>query len=124
MNHSTVLPLAALSVALGLLLASGHAGAQSTSPPPAPLSQAELSHLVQQQALQIQQLEARLRAVEGGQGTAAATPTPPAPALETRVAALESGQSKLPKVSWAKGAPEFSSADGNTVFRPRGRLFV
>lgn len=66
MNHSNVLPLAALSVALGLLLASGHADAQSTSSLPAPLSQAELSRLVQQQALQIQQLEARLRAVEGG----------------------------------------------------------
>ncbi len=31
MNHSTVLPLAALSVALGLLLTSGHADAQSAS---------------------------------------------------------------------------------------------
>lgn len=124
MNHSNVLPLAALSVALGLLLASGHADAQSTSSLPAPLSQAELSRLVQQQALQIQQLEARLRAVEGGQGSARAPSTPPAPALETRVAALETSQSKLPKVSWAKGAPEFSSADGTTVFRPRGRLFV
>lgn len=125
MNTHTVLPRAALSVALGLLLASGHAGAQSA---PAPLSQAELSALVQQQALQIQQLEARLRAVEGGQGGAAAavaTPGPaPAPALETRVAALESSQSKAPKVSWAKGAPEFSSADGKVAFRPRGRLFV
>lgn len=66
MNPSTVLPLAALPVALGLLLASGHADAQSVSSPPTPLSQAELSRLVQQQALQIQQLEARLRAVEGG----------------------------------------------------------
>ena len=124
MNPSTVLPLAALPVALGLLLASGHADAQSVSSPPTPLSQAELSRLVQQQALQIQQLEARLRAVEGGQGTAAALSAPPAPALETRVAALESGQSRQPKVSWTKGAPEFSSADGTTVFRPRGRLFV
>ena len=83
MNTHTVLPRAALSVALGLLLASGHAGAQSA---PAPLSPAELSALVQQQALQIQQLEARLRAVEGGQGgAAAAVATPgssPAPALE------------------------------------------
>lgn len=121
MNTHTVLPRAALSVALGLLLASGHAGAQSA---PAPLSQAELSALVQQQALQIQQLEARLRAVEGGQG---AVPTPPvaqAPALESRVAALESSQSKSPKVSWSKGAPEFGSADGKVAFRPRGRLFV
>lgn len=124
MNPSTVLPLAALPVALGLLLASGHADAQSVSSPPTPLSQAELSRLVQQQALQIQQLEARLRAVEGGQGSAGAPSTPPAPALETRVAALESGQSRQPKVSWAKGAPELSSADGTTVFRPRGRLFV
>lgn len=124
MNPSTVLPLAALPVALGLLLASGHADAQSVSSPPTPLSQAELSRLVQQQALQIQQLEARLRAVEGGQGTAAALSAPPAPELETRVAALESGQSRQPKVSWTKGAPEFSSADGTTVFRPRGRLFV
>jgi len=130
MNHSTVLPPAALSLALGLLLASGHAGAQSTSSPPAPLSQAQLSQLVQQQAVQIQQLEARLRAVEGGQGTAVPSPATatatatPAAALETRVAALESGQSKQPKVSWSKGAPEFSSADGNVTFRPRGRLFV
>ena len=52
MNHSTVLPLAVLPVALGLLLASGHVGAQAVSSPPAPLSQAELSRLVQQQALQ------------------------------------------------------------------------
>lgn len=124
MNHSTVLPPAALSVALGLLLASGHADAQSTSSPPAPLSQAELSQLVQQQAVQIQQLEARLRAVEGGQGPAAVPAATPAATLETRVAALESGQSKQPKVSWSKGAPEFSSADGNAAFRPRGRLFV
>jgi len=121
MNKHTVLPRAALSVALGLLLASGHAGAQSA---PAPLSQVELSALVQQQALQIQQLEARLRAVEGGQGAAAAPVAAAAPALETRVAALESSQSKSPKVSWAKGAPEFSSADVKVAFRPRGRLFV
>jgi len=124
MNHSTVLPPAALSVALGLLLASGHADAQSTSSPPAPLSQAELSQLVQQQAVQIQQLEARLRAVEGGQGPAAVPAATPAATLETRVAALESGQSKQPKMSWSKGTPEFSSADGNAAFRPRGRLFV
>ena len=79
---------------------------------------------MQQQALQIQQLEARLRAVEGGQGSPGAPSTPPPPALETRVAALETSQSRLPKVSWAKGAPEFSSADGAVAFRPRGRLFV
>lgn len=121
MNTHTVLPRAALSVALGLLLASGHAGAQSA---PAPLSQAELSALVQQQALQIQQLEARLRAVEGGQGAVPTPPVAPAPALESRVAALESSQSKSPKVSWSKGAPEFGSADGKVAFRPRGRLFV
>ena len=60
MNHSTVLPPAALSVALGLLLASGHAGAQSTSSPPAPLSQAQLSQLVQQQAVQIPERGGRL----------------------------------------------------------------
>ncbi|WP_256843501.1 hypothetical protein, partial [Pseudomonas aeruginosa] len=87
MNHSTVLPLAALSVALGLLLASGHAGAQAVSSPPAPLSQAELSRLVQQQALQIQQLEARLRALEGGHSTAGAAAATQGPALDTRVAA-------------------------------------
>ncbi|MBU2050069.1 MAG: porin [Gammaproteobacteria bacterium] len=117
MHTSHVLPRAALSVALGLLLASGHAGAQ-TSTAPAPLSQAELSQLVQRQALQIQQLEARLRAVEGNAAPAAA------PALEQRVAAVETAQSKAPKVSWSKGAPEFSSADGESTFRPRGRLFV
>ena len=121
MNTHTVLPRAALSVALGLLLASGPAGAQSA---PAPLSPAELSALVQQQALQIQQLEARLRAVEGAQSGVIAAAVAPSPALETRVAALESSQSKAPKVSWSKGAPEFSSADGNVAFRPRGRLFV
>ncbi|MGE8275352.1 MAG: porin, partial [Stenotrophomonas sp.] len=124
MKHSSVLPRAALSVALGLLLASGPAGAQAVSSPPVPLSQAELSRLVQQQALQIQQLEARLRAVEGEQGIAAMRPAPPEPAVEARVAALESSQSRLPKVSWSKGAPEFSSADGTVAFRPRGRLFV
>lgn len=121
MNTHTVLPRAALSVALGMLLASGHAGAQSA---PAPLSQTELSALVQQQALQIQQLEARLRAVEGGRGAVPTPPVAPAPALESRVAALESSQSKSPKVSWSKGAPEFGSADGKVAFRPRGRLFV
>lgn len=124
MNHSTVLPLAVLPVALGLLLASGHVGAQAVSSPPAPLSQAELSRLVQQQALQIQQLEARLRAVEGGRGTSGAAVATQAPALDTRIAALESSQAKAPKVTWSKGAPEFSSADGSVVFRPRGRLFV
>ncbi|MDR2960424.1 MAG: porin [Stenotrophomonas sp.] len=121
MNTHTVLPRAALSVALGLLLASGPAGAQSA---PAPLSPAELSALVQQQALQIQKLEARLRAVEGAQSGVIAAAVAPSPALETRVAALESSQSKAPKVSWSKGAPQFSSADGNVAFRPRGRLFV
>ncbi|MGE8270530.1 MAG: OprO/OprP family phosphate-selective porin [Stenotrophomonas geniculata] len=124
MNHSTVLPLAVLPVALGLLLASGHVGAQAVSSPPAPLSQAELSRLVQQQALQIQQLEARLRAVEGGRGTSGAEVATQAPALDTRIAALESSQAKAPKVTWSKGAPEFSSADSSVVFRPRGRLFV
>ncbi len=131
MHTSHVLRRAALPVALGLLLASGHAGAQSNpsaTTAPAPLSQAELSALVQQQALQIQQLEARLRAVEGGAATVAspsAATAPAAPAaLEQRVAAVEKAQSKAPKVSWSKGAPEFSSADGTTTFRPRGRLFV
>ncbi|GAB3049059.1 OprO/OprP family phosphate-selective porin [Stenotrophomonas tumulicola] len=125
MHTFHVLPRAALPVALGLLLASGHAGAQAVSSPanaPAPLGQAELSALVQQQALQIQQLEARLRAVEGG--TPAAAPAVQAPVLEQRVAAVEAAQSKAPKVSWSKGAPEFSSADGDITFRPRGRLFV
>lgn len=126
MHTHPVLPRAALTVALGLLLASGHAGAQTaSSPPPAPLSQAELSALVLQQAKQIQELEARLRAVEGGQGAVATAPQATgAPALETRVAALESKTSKAPGVSWSKGAPEFASADGTMAFRPRGRLFV
>ncbi|WP_369913824.1 OprO/OprP family phosphate-selective porin [Xanthomonas sp. NCPPB 3005] len=121
-----VLPRAALSVALGLLLTSGHAGAQTSAAPP-PLSQAELTALVRQQARQIQQLEARLRAVEGAAapiaGTAAPMSAPPA-ALEQRVAAVEAAQSRAPRVSWSKGAPEFSSADGEATFRPRGRLFA
>ncbi|WNH51885.1 OprO/OprP family phosphate-selective porin [Stenotrophomonas oahuensis] len=122
MNTYPVLPRVALSVALGLLLASGHAAAQST--PPAPLSQAELTALVQQQAQQIQQLQSRLDALEGT-GTAVATPAAtPTPELETRVAKLETQQSKAPKISFSKGAPEFTSADGNVSFRPRGRLFV
>ena len=122
MNTPPVLPRAALSVALGLLLASGHAAAQST--PPAPLSQAELTALVQQQAQQIQQLQSRLDALEGTGTTAAAPAVAPAPELESRVAKLETQQSKAPKVSFSKGAPEFTSADGNVTFRPRGRLFV
>ncbi|WP_434031269.1 OprO/OprP family phosphate-selective porin [[Pseudomonas] boreopolis] len=132
MNHHPVLPKAALTVALGLLLGSAQAGAQSidsgNASPVAPLSQAELSALVRQQAQQIRQLEARLRALEGGSPAAAsaapAVPATDAPALEARVAALESGQAKAPKVSWSKGAPEFSNADGSATFRPRGRLFV
>ncbi|HEL7630087.1 TPA: porin [Stenotrophomonas maltophilia] len=125
MHSHPVLPRAALTVALGLLLASGHAGAQAATAPPAPLSQAELAALVQQQAQQIQQLQSRLDALEGVGTTAGnAAAAPPASALETRVAALETQQSKAPKVSWSKGAPEFSSADGNVIFRPRGRLFV
>lgn len=128
MKTQTVLPRAALTVALGLLLASGHAGAQNTTTtPPAPLSQAELAALVRQQAQQIQQLQSRLDALEGQTASAVSTAmTGPAtePALEGRVAKLESQQSKAPKVSWSKGAPEFTSADGNVSFRPRGRLFV
>lgn len=123
MKTHTVLPRAALTVALGLLLASGHAGAQTaTTTPPAPLSQAELTALVQQQAQQIQQLQSRLDALEAP--AAGTTSAPAAPALESRVAALETSQSKAPKVSWSKGAPEFTRADGEVAFRPRGRLFV
>ncbi|MDQ1120015.1 MULTISPECIES: porin [Pseudoxanthomonas] len=116
-----VLPKAALTVAIGLLLTTGQAGAQA-------LSQAELTRLVQAQALKIEQLEARLKAVEGGgsTSTAAAAPAPAAadPALEARVAKVEAAQAKAPKVSWSKGAPQFSNADGSFTFRPRGRLFV
>ena len=129
--HSTpVLPRAALTLALGLLLGSGQAGAQTVPAAPATLSQAELTALVRQQAQQIQQLQARLDALQAPPAAPAA-PLPAAtasaaaaPPLEGRVAALESAQAKAPKVSWSKGAPEFASADGNVVFRPRGRLFV
>ena len=122
MNHSTVLPLAALSVALGLLLASGHAGAQAVSSPPAPLSQAELTPGAAGAA---DPAVGGAPACRGGraQHRRCGTATQ-GPALDTRVAALESSQAKAPKVTWSKGAPEFSSADGSVAFRPRGRLFV
>ncbi|MDV0438102.1 OprO/OprP family phosphate-selective porin [Xanthomonas sacchari] len=124
MHPHPVLPRAALTLALGLLLGGANeAGAQTVPAAPATLSHAELTVLVRQQAQQIQQLQARLDAL---QAPAAPSPAPAttAPALEGRVAALESAQAKAPKVSWSKGAPEFASADGNVVFRPRGRLFV
>lgn len=130
MKTSRVLRSAALPVALGLLLASGHAGARPAadgSSAPASLSQAELSALVRQQALQIQQLEARLQAMEGRAAATTAAPLPvpaAAPALDQRLASVEAAQAKAPKVSWSKGAPQFTSADGAASFRPRGRLFV
>ncbi len=40
------------------------------------------------------------------------------------MAKVEAAQAKAPKVSWSKGAPQFSNADGSFTFRPRGRLFV
>ncbi|WCE04976.1 porin [Pseudoxanthomonas sp. JBR18] len=125
MTRFHVLPKAALTVAIGLLLTTGHAQAQS-------LSQDELTRLVQAQALKIEQLEARLKVVEGSTTSASST-TSPAPAsttpaqdaaLETRVAKIEAAQAKAPKVSWSKGAPQFSNTDGSITFRPRGRLFV
>lgn len=126
MHSHPVLPRAALTLALGLLLGSAEAGAQTVPAAPATLSQAELTALVRQQAQQIQQLQARLDALQAPAAppAAVAAPATAAPALEGRVAALESAQAKAPKVSWSKGAPEFASADGNVAFRPRGRLFV
>ena len=124
MTRFHALPKAALTVALGLLSTTGQVNGQS-------LDQQELARLIQAQALKIEQLEARLKAIEGSgahaappasQATSAAHPTDPA--LETRVAKVEAAQAMAPKVSWSKGAPQFSNADGSITFRPRGRLFV
>ncbi|HBK46196.1 MAG TPA: porin [Xanthomonadaceae bacterium] len=118
MFPSNVLPKAALAAALGLAIGSADADAQA-------MSQQQLTELVKAQAEQIRRLETRLQALEGG-------PAAPAPAeaagtsaaIEQRVARIEAAQAKAPAVSWSKGAPEFSSADGSASFRPRGRLFV
>ncbi|KPN20404.1 porin [Xanthomonas sp. Mitacek01] len=107
------------ALAVGLLLASSGAFAQTASP--------ELEALVRQQAEQIRLLEARLSALETGQAPAsAAAPVAPAadPALVERIAKVEAAQAKAPTVSWAKGAPQFTSSDGQITFRPRGRVFV
>lgn len=123
MERLHVLPRTTLAVVIGLLTAAGSAHAQT-------LSREELTRLVQAQALKIEQLEARLQAVEASDGsavaaTAAAAPAAPQdPALAARLAKVEAAQAKAPKVSWSKGAPQFSNSDGSITFRPRGRLFV
>ncbi|KLJ02783.1 porin [Luteimonas sp. FCS-9] len=113
-----------LAAAVGLLLATSAASAQSNP--------AALEDLVRQQAEQIRQLEARLSALEAApaSGVAAVPPAATAPtagpdaALAERVAKIEAAQAKAPAVSWSKGAPQFASADGQVTFRPRGRVFV
>ncbi len=107
------------ALAVGLLLASSTALAQ-TAP-------SELETLVRQQAEQIRQLEARLSVLETGTPPVAAqAPAAPVadPALVERIAKVEAAQAKAPAVSWSKGAPQFTSSDGQTTFRPRGRVFV
>lgn len=88
---------------------------------------AELLRLVQAQAARIERLERRLAAVEGGAATSDAptpTPAPEGAGLAARLDKLEQAQARQPAVNWSKGAPQFTSADGRSVFRPRGRVFL
>lgn len=119
----------------------------------ADVSNAELLRLVRQQAEQIQQLEARLAAVEAqahGAATAgAAAPGADAPAAQaastqaqidaaiadTQQTQLDALQAQLAQlaaggvsgggnVRWTDGGPEFRSADGFFSFHPRGRVLL
>ena len=45
-------------------------------------------------------------------------------ALDERIAKVEAAQAKAPTFSWTKGAPQFTSSDGQVTFRPRGRVFI
>jgi len=106
---------------------------------------ARLTALVQAQQAQIEELEARLDAVEHGSGDAVAT-APEAltsggkrpaaalgsalaseahpPSLDARLARIEAAQQNSVSVDWSKGTPEFASADGSITFRPRGRILI
>lgn len=112
-----------LGAAIGLSLAAGHVDAQA-------LSQEELTRLVQAQAQEIRELEARLKTVESKSAPVAtasdatAGSEQSAQSLESRVAKVEAIQSKAPQVTWSKGAPQFTSSDGSATFRPRGQLYV
>lgn len=46
------------------------------------------------------------------------------PSLDARLAQIEAAQGQAVHVDWSKGTPEFSSADGNLTFRPRGRMQI
>ncbi|MET4726851.1 phosphate-selective porin OprO/OprP [Lysobacter enzymogenes] len=111
-------------IALATLIAAAGASGEAAAQTP---DSAELLRLVQAQAERIERLERRLAAVEGG--AAAADAPKPAPAAEAAGAAarldkLEQVQARQPTVNWSKGAPQFASADGRSVFRPRGRVFL
>lgn len=115
-------------IALAMLVAaasgSGEVAAQTRGPTP---DTAELLQLVQAQAARIERLERRLAAVEGVASTTdapAPASAPEAAGLAARLDKLEQAQGKQPSVSWSKGAPQFTSADGRAVFRPRGRVFL
>ncbi|KXU38209.1 hypothetical protein AXK11_01025 [Cephaloticoccus primus] len=99
---------------------------------------AQLLRLIEAQARQIEQLEARLAAL--AERGAEATPRAPttagaaAPAatkilypseVSNRVEALEKQAAGQPKINWSRGAaPQFTSADGSLSFRPRGRVLI
>lgn len=92
---------------------------------------AELEALVRQQGQQIELLQQRLRALEGQQAvTSAAPPTSIAsqpttpPEMAARLEAIEKRQAQQPTLNWKKGAPELTSADGESSMRMRGRLQV
>lgn len=122
-------PLLALAVLSSCATARAQSGIETEGP-----SSAAVEQLVRQQAARIQALEARLAEIESSlAGTpvraadAAGHPpmsAPDAAALVSRLDRLEAAQPAVPKVQWAKGAPEFSSADGKAKFHPRGRFFV
>ncbi len=120
------------------MLASSALCALSAAPTHA--QQADLEALVRRQAEQIARLEARLNALEATTKPAASSqaqvappavpalaapaPTPVTSELATRLAKVEQVQAKQSRIDWARGGPEFSSADGSFTFHPRLRLFL
>ena len=80
----------------------------------------DLQRRLQEQATRIEQLEARLQALE----RPSAPPQGADEALAKRLDSLEQNQRKTPQVSWSRGLPQLTSADGKSTFRPRGRLLL
>ncbi|MCD7099608.1 porin [Stenotrophomonas sp. MMGLT7] len=117
--------LGRLAAACALALGSAQPGAWAQS-----MSTAGLETLVAEQARRIEQLERRLTELERREPAAAAEDLAAAPArpagsdtaLARRIDDLEKRQAGQPEVSFSKGAPQFTSSDGEWSFRPRGRI--